>query len=110
MFINRWMDYDTYIYIHTIKYHSDLQKNYIMSSTTTLMDSEIITLKEAKSEKTNIVWYHLFVESKILCKWTYFKNGNRLKERQQTNGYQRGREWGINWEFGTSRYRPLYIK
>ena len=30
--------------------------------------------------------------------------------RKQNYSYQRERVGGINWEFGTSRYKPLYVK
>ena len=37
--------------------------------------------------KTNIIWYHINVESKKEHKWIYLQNINRLKYRKQTYGY-----------------------
>ena len=38
------------------------------------------------------------------------KNRNRLTDRKQTYGYQRGKVGvGINYEFGTERYTQIYI-
>ena len=34
---------------------------------------EIIILRKARKRKTNTIWYHLHVESKIWHKWTYLK-------------------------------------
>ena len=34
----------------------------------TWMDLEIITLSEVRQRKTNTIWYHLYVESKIWYK------------------------------------------
>ena len=44
----------------------------------TWMDLEIIVLSEVRQRKTNVIWYHLYVESKIQYKWTYLQNRNRL--------------------------------
>ena len=43
------------------------------------MDLQIITLSEVRQRKTNIIWYHLYVESKNKWyMWTYLQNRNRL--------------------------------
>ena len=59
-------------YIYTMKYYSAIKKNEIMPLAATWIDLEIIILNEVKHRKTNI-WYQLYVESKIWCKWTYYK-------------------------------------
>ena len=41
------------------------KKNEIMPFATTQMDLEIIILSEVSQRKTNVVWYQLYVESKI---------------------------------------------
>ena len=41
------------------------------------LDLEIIILNEVGQTKTNTIWYHLYVESKIWYKWTYVQNINR---------------------------------
>ena len=54
-----------YIYIHT---HNGIllshKKSEILSFATTWMDVEITILSEISQRKTNIIWYHLYVESK----------------------------------------------
>ena len=52
-------------YIYTMEYYSAIKKNEIMPFATTWMDLEIIILNEVSQKKTNIIWYHLYVESKI---------------------------------------------
>ena len=49
------------------------------------MDLKIIILSEgSQTEKTNIIWYHLYVECKIWYKWNYLQNQNRLTENKLT--------------------------
>ena len=38
------------------------------------MDLEVIIQGNINQEKTNIIWYHLNVESKTWHKWTYLQN------------------------------------
>ena len=46
------------------------------------MDLEIIILCKVR-KKTNIIWYHLYVESKKKWyKWTYLQNINRTIENK----------------------------
>ena len=67
MSINRWVDKDVvHIYNGILLGH----KKEMMPFAATWMDPEIIILSEVKSE-TNIIWYHLYVESKIGHKWIY---------------------------------------
>ena len=48
--------------------------------------SQDITIRPIKSErKTNITWYHLYVESKIWPKWIYLQNRNRHTDTQTAN-------------------------
>ena len=46
-------------------------------------------LKKNK-RKMNIIWYQVQVESKKQYKWVYIQNWNRLRDRTQTYGHQRG--------------------
>ena len=51
-------------YIYTVKYYSAVKKNEIMPFVATWMDLEIIVLSEVSQRRKNVVWYHLYVESK----------------------------------------------
>ena len=53
-------------YIYTVKYHSVI-KNEIMPIEATWMDLERIIFNEVS--QTNIIWYHLYMESKTWYKW-----------------------------------------
>ena len=50
-------------YIYTVEYYSAI-KNEIMPFVATWMDLEMIILSEVSQTKTNIILYHLHVESK----------------------------------------------
>ena len=41
------------------------KKNEIMPYAATRIDVEIVTLSEVRKRKTNTIWYHLYMESKI---------------------------------------------
>ena len=46
-----------------------------------MMDLEMIILSEiSQTEKDNIIWHHLHVESKKWYKWAYVQNRNRLTD------------------------------
>ena len=44
------------------------------------MDLENIILIEVCQRKINIIWYHLYVESKKNDVWAYLQNRNRLTD------------------------------
>ena len=50
--------------VHTMEYYSAIQKHEIMTLAATWMDLEIIILSEVSQTKTNIICYHLYMESK----------------------------------------------
>ena len=47
-----------------MKYHLTIKNNEIMPFAATWMDLEVIILSEINRTKTNITWYHLYMESK----------------------------------------------
>ena len=51
-------------YIYTTEYYSAINMNKIMLFAATQKDLEIIRLSEVSQRKTNIIWCHLYVESK----------------------------------------------
>ena len=71
-----------------------------MSFSATWMDLKIIILNEVcQKRKTNTVWYHLHVESKIQHKWTYLWNRNRLTESKLVVAKVGGQRGGLGvWD------------
>ena len=51
-------------YVHTMEYYSAIKKNEIMLYAAAWINLEMIILREISQRKTNIMWYHLHVESK----------------------------------------------
>ena len=62
----------THTYIHTMEYYSVIKKDEIMPFAATWMDLEIIILSEVSQRKTNIIWCHLYVESKKMIQMNLF--------------------------------------
>ena len=48
---------------HTMEYYSATKNSEIMPSAAAQMDLDIIILSEVNQRQTNIIWYHLFVET-----------------------------------------------
>ena len=71
--MDKWMDKEDMVHIHSGILLS--HKKEIMPFAATSMQLENTILSEAKSQKkTNILQYHLYVESKKSYKWTYLQN------------------------------------
>ena len=47
-----------------MEYYSAIKKNEVIPFAVTLMDLEIIILSALSQRKTNIIYYHLYAESK----------------------------------------------
>ena len=60
----------------------------------TWMDLEIIIGSKVSQKKTNTIWYHLYVEPKILHKWAYWWNRNRLTEIENRLTVAKGKSTG----------------
>ena len=70
-------------YVYTMEYYSAIKTNEIMGSIAIWMDLEIVILSEVSQTKTNIIYYHLDVESDIRIKMNLFtkqKQNYRLRE------------------------------
>ena len=105
-------------YLYTMEYYSAINKNEI-PFTATRMDLESIMLSEVKQWKMNIIWNHLYMESKKggEYKWTYLQNRNRLTDFEKllvTKGDRdRFREWegwtgGVSdWHMNTEVYGTI---
>ena len=76
-----------------MEYYSAIKKNEIMPFAPTWMDLEIIILSEVSQTKTNIIWYHLYVESKKMIQMNLFTK-QRLTDIENklmvTKGERRG--------------------
>ena len=49
--------------VYTKEYYSAIKRNGMMPSAAMWMDLQIITLSEVSQKETNIIWYHLYVDS-----------------------------------------------
>ena len=79
-----------------MEYYSFIKKNEIMPLAAKWMELGFIILSEVSQGNTNIIWYHLYEESKKWWyKWLYLQNRNRLTDIESC-GYQRGNGGGIN--------------
>ena len=58
-----------YIYIYREREILAIKKTELMPFATTWMDLETVILSEVRQRKTNIIGYHLYVESKKKKKW-----------------------------------------
>ena len=97
-------------YIYTMEYYSAIEKNKIMLFAATWVQLEIVMLSEVRKRKTNTIWYHLYVESKIWHKWSYLWNGNTDIENRLVVAKGEGLGGGVGWEFGVGRCKLLHLE
>ena len=97
-------------YIYTMEYNSVIKKNEIMPFAATWLQPAMIILSEVRKRKTNTIWHHLYVESKI------WHNLNLSTKQKQTHRQNRlvdakgeGGGSGMDWEFGVSRCKLLWM-
>ena len=62
--------------------------------------------------KTNTIWYHLYVESKLCHTWPCLRNRNRLRDIETDLWLPSGKGGGggMDWELGISRCRLLPVE
>ena len=93
--INRWTDEEDVEHIHNGILLSHKKGTTICHLQKAWMDLEGIMPSKISLIKTNIVWYHLHVESKKYNKlMNLTKKKQTHKYREQTSGYQRGERRG----------------
>ena len=108
MSIHRWMHEEDVVHIDNGILLSR-KKNKIIPFAATWLELEIIILSEVRKRKTNTIWFHLYVASKIRHKWIYLQNRNRLRHGEQTRGYQGGGSQ-MNWEFGVGSCKLFHLE
>ena len=99
-------------YIYTMEYYSAKKRIKIMPFAVTWMDLEIVIQSEVSQRKTNIIYYHLYVESRKMVQMNLFaKQKQSHRCRKQTYGYQGGKGGGgMNCEIGIDIYTLVYMK
>ena len=70
-------------HVYTVEYYSTTKKNGIMPFAEIWMDTEIVTLRQVRKRTTNIIWYHLYVESKEMVQMNLFTK-QKLSHRHRT--------------------------
>ena len=93
--IDRWMDKEDVVHIYNGILLSH-RKNEMAPLAATRMDLEIIVLSEVSQRMTNIIWYHLYVESKKRYNWTDFENRLTVVENKFMATKEEGERRGIN--------------
>ena len=63
------------------------------------MDLENIILREVSKTEVNIIWYHLYMETKNWYQWTYLQNRNRPTDSENNIMVTKGERvrGGINY-------------
>ena len=88
-------------------------KNKIMPFAATWVQLEMSVLSEVRKRKTNTIWCHFYVESKIWHKWPYLlRNRKTLTDIENRLVVAKGKGGGRerDGEFGISRCKLLYIE
>ena len=98
-----------YIYIYNripLNYKKE-QNKAICSYMSTTRD-----YRPSELRKTNTIWYHLYVKSKIQHKWIYLWNGNRTVDIKKKVVVAKGEGIGgrMEWKIGVSSSELLYIE
>ena len=90
-----------------MEYYSAIKKNEIMAPAATWMNLEIIILRKVRQWETNIICYHLYVESNKRIQMNLFveqKHAHRLRENYSYQKGQTGGEGGVDWGFDMEKF------
>ena len=101
----RWVPKEDVVYTHAMEHQSAIQKREITASAATWLGLEMIAPREARKRQPPC--------DCNLCVESYTQNRNRLTDiREQACGWPgaEGRGEGQDWELGTSRRKPVYIR
>ena len=83
-------------FTYTGEYYSAIKRKKSLSFAATWMDLQIIILSEVSQRKTNMIWYHLYVESKKMIQMNLFtKQKYTHRHKKQTYDYQDRDKLGI---------------
>ena len=107
-----WVDKENMVHIYNgiLFSHKKEWNNAICSSMDTTRD--FIQSEVSQTEKGEIIWYHLCVESKIWQKWTYLWNRNRLTDIENRYVVAKG-QWGerpMEWEIRFGKCKLLHLE
>ena len=72
------------------------KENKIVLFAATRLQLQVIILNEVSKKKTNTIWYHLYVESKIWHKWSYLWNRSKITERPGLQQWEKGDGMGVS--------------
>ena len=92
-------------YIYTMESYSAIKKNDIMPLAATWMDLQIIILGEGSQKDKYMIPLKHWI-------WKMTQMNLSMKQKQRTHlqlSGGRGIKEGMEWEFGISRWQPLYI-
>ena len=98
-----WPWLSNWAHINTIEYYSVIKKegnDVICNNVDATRDYH--TKWNKSGRKTNTIWYHLSVESKMWHKWTYLWNRQVVAKGEAVEG-------GMEREVGLSKCQLLYI-
>ena len=91
-------------YIYTMEYYSAVKRKDLMAFAATRKDLEMIMLSEVRQWDTNVICYHLYVESKKGIQRTSLQNRYWFTDFEKlmvTKGDRLG--GGVDWGFGMER-------
>ena len=107
---NFWMDEENVFSIYIYGNYLTMKKERNNAICSHMDGPRDYDTKWSKSERERP--YNLYVNYKIWCRWTYPWNRSRLIDTESKLAAAKGEgsRGGLDWEFGISRCKLLYIK